>query len=558
MVPAFVCADVDVDGGPKMLRQGLKVKNKFLHDSTPSTTIKLDGKNVKTKRLLAGGGSPAATAPVASSPSAGAPVAASPSANAPVAASPSATAPVAASPTATAPVAASPVAPAPVAASPIATAPVASAPAPVAPAPVAASPTATAPVAASPVAPAPVAASPTVTAPVSASPTVTAPVASAPAPVAASPTATAPVASAPVAGFPSATAPMASAPVFSSPTATAPVAAAPMASAPVPAPPVNTDSGDFCWLDSSGRGVGTIPDTCASDREKIGLLCYSMCPQGTARFGFDCHSVCPPNMRDDGLEYGRGEGYPWQFGDGFNLDNARGRCEGDNGGPDTCEKNGEIYYPKCASGFSAFGCCICRPNPPDCGALGLGGQFDLSCAKNIIVGDPTPMQCGSNLQMDAGLCYSTCSSGSTGVGPVCWSSPPSGWVSCGLGAAKDSSTCDSIVFGQVSAVGQLAITIGSLGAGAGAGAVNTGGKIEELLAKWKEIKELPEVQMAIQNAKDTAFVFKLVNFLNGDLVPNSPEEAVRLSAEVASFFDTSGISSTVAAFTYARCSTIVP
>jgi len=121
-----------------------------------------------------------------------------------------------------------------------------------------------------------------------------------------------------------------------------------------------------------------------------------------------------------------------------------------------------------------------------------------------------------------------------------------------------SSTCSSIDLGQVNAVVQLAFTIGTLGSGAGAGAVNTGGKIEELLAKWKEIKELPEVQMAIQNAKDTAFVFKLVNFLNGDLVPNSPEEAVRLSAEVASFFDTSGISSTVAAFTYARCSTIVP
>ena len=64
--------------------------------------------------------------------------------------------------------------------------------------------------------------------------------------------------------------------------------------------------------------------------------------------------------------------------------------------------------------------------------------------------------------------------------------------------------------------------------------------------------------MAIQTAEDVSFVKKLVDFLNGDLVPNSPEEGVRLAAEVASFFDTSGISSTVAAFTYARCSTIVP
>ena len=42
-----------------------------------------------------------------------------------------------------------------------------------------------------------------------------------------------------------------------------------------------------------------------------------------------------------------------------------------------------------------------------------------------------------------------------------------------------SSTCSSIDLGQVNAVVQLAFTIGTLGAGAGASAVNTGGKIEE-------------------------------------------------------------------------------
>ena len=83
----------------------------------------------------------------------------------------------------------------------------------------------------------------------------------------------------------------------------------------------------FCWRDSYGRGVGVIPTTCPSGKEKIGELCYSKCPsgtfldnklarnfnppylvlsytgpyltvfffwlKGTVRFGFDCHSVCP-------------------------------------------------------------------------------------------------------------------------------------------------------------------------------------------------------------------------------------------------------------------------
>jgi len=83
-------------------------------------------------------------------------------------------------------------------------------------------------------------------------------------------------------------------------------------------------------------------------------------------------------------------------------------------------------------------------------------------------------------------------------------------------------------------------------------------KLRSPLSKWKEIKELPEAQMAIQTAEDALFVKKLVDFLNGDLEPNSREEAVHLAAQVASFFDASGISSTVAAFTYAQCSTIVP
>ena len=41
------------------------------------------------------------------------------------------------------------------------------------------------------------------------------------------------------------------------------------------------DSGkDFCWKDSYGRGVGTVPKKCASGYDRIGLLCYKKMPQG--------------------------------------------------------------------------------------------------------------------------------------------------------------------------------------------------------------------------------------------------------------------------------------
>jgi hypothetical protein len=73
----------------------------------------------------------------------------------------------------------------------------------------------------------------------------------------------------------------------------------------------------FCWKNTYGRGVGTIPDS-----------------------------------------YGRGGGYPWFFGDCFCNDGMIGRCENDNG-KGNCEMWAAIAYPKCKPGFSPAGCCVC-------------------------------------------------------------------------------------------------------------------------------------------------------------------------------------------------------
>jgi hypothetical protein len=225
----------------------------------------------------------------------------------------------------------------------------------------------------------------------------------------------------------------------------------------------------FCWRNSIGRGVGTIPSVCASNTDKIGLLCYSKCPSGYSRFGFDCHQNCPSTggWADQGLfcrlsEYGR-KGYTFMFGDSFFNDNGmRSRCEADNG-VGNCEKNGLIYYQKCKSGFNAFGCCICRPSTPNCAALGFNGGIDLSCAKKIIIGNPIVGGCQAGQIYNAGLCYSGCQAGYTGVGPVCWGNAPAGWVNCGMGAAKDSQSCAQTTFDQGSTVGNLALNIAVAG-----------------------------------------------------------------------------------------------
>lgn len=173
------------------------------------------------------------------------------------------------------------------------------------------------------------------------------------------------------------------------------------------------------------------------------------------------------------------------------------RCEAANG-KGNCEKNGLMYYPKCKSGFYAVGCCICRPSAPNCPSVGLNPGVDLSCAKKVIIGDPVPMDCTSGFEKNAGLCYKPCGDKTTGVGPVCWGGPPTGWVECGMGAAKDSYTCGSIIFDQVSAVGNMALSIATLGSSAAISAAAQAGKTAERIAAMK--KKFESLQKILEAA----------------------------------------------------------
>jgi hypothetical protein len=346
---------------------------------------------------------------------------------------------------------------------------------------------------------------------------------------------------------------------------------------------------EFCWKDSYGRGVGTVPTSCAPGQEMRGLLCYKTCPQNMQWSGVgDCSSICPAGFRDDGLfcrraEYGRGAGYGWEFRDGFSSAGMISRCESDNG-TGKCEMWGAIAYPKCRPGYSAFGCCICRPDAPNCAQLGLGGQLDLSCAKIINVGQPELGVCpggssnvpGSAQERDAGLCYRGCDAGYTGVGPVCWKKPPQGWVDCGMGAAVDATTCAKITFGQLAAVGNLGLTAASLGSSlvgtAGAGVAANAGKLAALMQKYNDLvaaynaakntyPALQAAEKAYELGKTVKTAYTQINTIKKaaevvttqDLVFTA-EDLARLSAEISAIVDTSGVSATIAAFTYPKCS----
>jgi len=291
------------------------------------------------------------------------------------------------------------------------------------------------------------------------------------------------------------------------------------------------------------------------------------------RFGFDCHSVCPKGFRNDGLfcrkaEYGRGAGYPWKFGDALNDKGMKSRCEKKHG-RGKCEKNGAIFYPKCKSGYKNVGCCICRPSRPNCRALGMNKGIDLSCAKKVQIGAPKPGICGNGQVRDAGLCYKKCRVGFDGVGPVCWGQPPKRWVQCGMGAAKDSKTCAGIVFDQVASVGEMAMFAASLGSSSAATGGAKGAKSSARLAKLKaqfakmkkafdKIKDSKNVKKAIKAAEAAGNVKAGYDASQTAANAVTEEDMVRAAAEIAAILDPTGVSSTVAAYTYPKCSKYFP
>lgn len=210
------------------------------------------------------------------------------------------------------------------------------------------------------------------------------------------------------------------------------------------------DEVGLCWKQTYTRGVGMVPNgACGTGEEKDAGLCYPKCKEGYKGAGPLCLRTCPDKFRDDGLfcakpeAYGRGAGFPWKFGDpAFNYDNAQKRCEADNGGPGSCEKDGLIWYPKCKAGFVKVGCCVCSPACPT-GMTDIG----VSCAKDSIPrGVGKIPGCPAGMELDGGLCYPVAAQGFKGVGPVAWGKCPADFpFECGAGCAKNQATCAAAV-----------------------------------------------------------------------------------------------------------------
>ena len=129
------------------------------------------------------------------------------------------------------------------------------------------------------------------------------------------------------------------------------------------------------------RGAGT-PLTCAANEEYDAGLCYPPCEAGFFGVGPVCWEICPDEYTDDGA---------------------------------TCRKDAHII-----------------------------GKASYGRSVGTVPSDVLAATCDGNQELDAGLCYESCQSGYTGVGPVCWE------MSCPEGYADDGATCrkDAHIIGK--------------------------------------------------------------------------------------------------------------
>jgi hypothetical protein len=103
--------------------------------------------------------------------------------------------------------------------------------------------------------------------------------------------------------------------------------------------------------------------------------------------------------------------------------------------------------------------------------------------------------------------------------------------------------CETI-FDQVASVGNLALNIVSFGGSKAADIAKDAAKAAELKNQFEQLKKIAErsdkVQKAIKVGQDK---FPTV----------TPEDIVRVSAQIASLVDPSGVSDVVGAYTYPKC-----
>lgn len=330
----------------------------------------------------------------------------------------------------------------------------------------------------------------------------------------------------------------------------------------------------FCWRQSEGRGAGVPLSTCGSG-ERSGALCYPTCHSGFDGVGPICWERCRSGYVDDGAlcrkdpkivlkkSYGRGAGYV-----------SEALCKKSNA---SCEPNGLLYYPTCAAGYKAAGCCVCSEICP-------AGYTDdgATCRKDGGIyakdsygrGAGTPLQCRDGEDQSGALCYPACKPTYEGIGPVCWGSCPSTQpFACAAGCAQNEVKCAEATLEMVIApielvenilgfvfTGGLANEAKAVAKAAVKTAVKTGGKVAARTAVRSSdlfnrllvrLTSLAQRKLVAEMAEETAKSF-IEGVAENIVVASLSHDDLEMT-ELLIDLDPTGVAAVIAAFVHPVC-----
>lgn len=139
--------------------------------------------------------------------------------------------------------------------------------------------------------------------------------------------------------------------------------------------------GKFCWKDTYGRGVGTIPKKCNSGEVNRAGLCYPKCRNGYHDSGPLCLKDCRSGYQNHPLSC-----YKNLFNFYFKESYGRGAGKIPKGCGQGKENKAGLCYPLCRSGYTGIGPVCWKQcggsTPVNCGAACASSKG--ACASGVL------------------------------------------------------------------------------------------------------------------------------------------------------------------------------
>jgi len=297
---------------------------------------------------------------------------------------------------------------------------------------------------------------------------------------------------------------------------------------------------EFCWKSSYGRGVGTIPPSCNSDRVKHAGMCYTPCKDGFEGKVTMCLRVCPSGYANWGLTCHIDK--PLLVGAKVDVCNAS---------------------TSCPSGYTNAGllCGLNTPGVPSGWKAAVAGPAGSGLDLSREVYDRgiglAPSVCDADKENSSGLCYPRCKPNFSGIGPVCWGTCPKGWTDCGAGCAPSAGQCVKVignqVFGVVLAAQSTVKLVATLGVSAATKPVENASELAKAVDQLKKLMEQYKAQL--EGVMGAVVYHQASNQLANAV---TPEEIAQASVRIAGLMDPTGMATAASNFVFPTCDKVTP